>query len=109
MRSSVHDVLPVHIRRSLKKFGSDIGIARRKRRLTVGMMAERLAVSTSTYLRVEKGSPTVSIGIYAMALFALGLEGFGHLVDSKNDEVGLALDTENLPKRVRVKKGIRGL
>jgi DNA-binding XRE family transcriptional regulator len=37
------------------------------------MMAERVGVSKGTYLRVEKGDPTVSLGAYAMALFVLGL------------------------------------
>lgn len=105
MRSSVHDVLPPSIRRSLTKFGSDIAVARRKRKLTVAMMAERLAVSKGTYLRVEKGNPSVSLGVYAMALFALGLHGaFGDLVDQKRDDQGLLLDEQRLPQRIRIKK-----
>ena len=105
MRSSVHDVLPTQVRRSLTKFGGDIAVARRKRKLTVAMMAERLGVSQGTYLRVEKGNPSVSLGIYAMALFALGLgNAFEELVDPKRDEQGLLLDEQRLPKRVRIKK-----
>ncbi|MGK5084683.1 hypothetical protein WDW37_15420 [Bdellovibrionota bacterium FG-1] len=105
MRSSVHDVIPANVRRSLTKFGADIGIARRKRRLTVAMMAERIGVSMNTYIRVEKGNPTVSLGIYAMALFALGLGAvFGDMIESKNDDQGLLLDEQRLPQRVRVKK-----
>jgi transcriptional regulator with XRE-family HTH domain len=57
-------------------------MARRKRNLTVAMMAERLGVAKSTYLRVEKGDPTVSMGTYAMALFVLGFgDALGDLVD----------------------------
>ncbi len=37
--SAIHDVLPARVRRSLSKFGHDLAIARRKRQLTVGMMA----------------------------------------------------------------------
>jgi hypothetical protein len=55
--------------------------------------------------RVEKGDPTVSVGAYAMTLFILGLsEALADLADLRNDDVGLLLDTERLPKRVRVKK-----
>ncbi len=69
------------------------------------MMSERLAVAKSTYLRVEKGDPTVSMGTYAMALFVLGVgEAFAKIVDPRNDEQGLLLDQERLPKRIRVKK-----
>ncbi len=60
------------VRRSLSKVGSDLALARRKRRLTTAMMSERLAVAKSTYARVEKGDPTVSMGVYAMTLFVLG-------------------------------------
>ncbi|MBF0208673.1 MAG: hypothetical protein HQK53_17525 [Oligoflexia bacterium] len=106
MRSSVHDILPPSVRKSLKKLGTDIAIARRKRKLTCSMMAERIGVSEGTYLRVEEGNPTVSLGIYAMVLFVLGFGNIlGDIIDSRNDEQGLILDEERLPKRVRVKKG----
>src|SRR3954467_2268474 len=105
MRSAVLDVLPPAVRRSLAKLGRDIALARRKRRLTTSMMSERLTVSKSTYARVEKGDPTVSLGIYAMTLFTLGSGGaFGDLLDPGKDEQGLLLDTERLPRRVRAKK-----
>lgn len=105
MRSSVLDLLPARVRRSLRKLGTDLALARRKRRLTVAMMSERLGFSKSTYVRVEKGDPTVSMGTYAMALFVLG---FGDVlfnsVDASRDDQGLLLDAERLPKRIRAKK-----
>jgi DNA-binding XRE family transcriptional regulator len=105
MRSTVSDTLPPKVRRSLMKFGADIALARKKRNLTSGMMAERLGVAKSTYLRIEKGDPTVSMGAYAMALFVLGIgEPLGGLVDPAGDDQGLLLDVDRLPKRVRVKK-----
>ena len=105
MRSAVVDVLPPQVRRSLAKLGEDIALARRKRRLTSRMMAERLAISRSTYARVEKGDPKVSLGIYAMALFALGFgDALGAVIDPGRDEHGLLLEAERLPRRVRVKK-----
>lgn len=110
MRSAVLDVLPPAVKRSLAKLGGDIAFARRKRRLTTRMMGERLAVSKSTYARVEKGDPTVSLGIYAMALFVLGFgDALGSLADPGKDEQGLLLDAERLPKRVHVKKEPRPL
>lgn len=101
MRSAVNDILPSHVRRSLVKFGADLSIARRKRRLTVAMMCERLGVSKSTWQRMEKGDPTVAMGAYAQALFVLGFgTPFAELVDQRNDEQGLLLEVERLPKRV---------
>jgi transcriptional regulator with XRE-family HTH domain len=105
MRSAIHDVLPAGLRRSLSKFGHDLGVARRKRHLTMGMMAERTGLAKSTYARLEKGDPAVAMGAYAMALFVLGFgEAFRDLVDARRDEGGLLLDEERLPKRVRMKK-----
>src|SRR3989442_12831027 len=105
MRSTVYDILPAKVRRSLAKFGSDLAVARRKRRLTVAMMAERIGVAKGTYLRVEKGDPTVSIAVYSMALFVLGFgDVLADLVDPRRDDQGLLLDTQRLPKRIRVKK-----
>jgi transcriptional regulator with XRE-family HTH domain len=105
MRSAIHDVLPSGVRRSLSKFGRDLGVARRKRHFTMAMMAERTGLARSTYARIEKGDPAVAMGAYAMTLFVLGFgEALGDLTDARRDEVGLLLDEERLPKRVRVKK-----
>ena len=105
MRSSVYEILPPAIRRSLVKFGGDLSLARRKRQLTVAMMAERLGVSKATYTRIEKGDPSVAMGAYAQALFVLGFGAvFGDLIDQRKDEQGLLLDLDRLPKRVRVAK-----
>lgn len=110
MRSALFDSMPPRVRRALAKLGRDISLARRKRTLTAAMMAERLGVARSTYLRLEKGDPTVAMGAYAMALFVLGLgEAIGNLVDPSQDEQGLLLDEERVPKRVRTKKAPRPL
>ena len=103
--SSPSNVMPLRLRRALSKLGADLAIARRKRKLTVEMMAERIGIAKATYQRVEKGDPTVSMGAYAMALFVLGLaKDLGDLADARSDDTGLLLDVEHLPKRVRVKK-----
>jgi DNA-binding XRE family transcriptional regulator len=105
MRSAIEDVLPAKLRRGLKKFGEDIGVARRKRRLTVAMMAERVGVAESTYLRAEKGDPKVALGVYAMVLFVLGFgDAIADLIDVRKDDQGLLLDIERVPKRIRTRK-----
>ena len=110
MRSNVLLRLPSAVRRSLVKMGRDMSVARRKRRLTQAMMAERIGVAEATYLRIERGDPTVGIAAYAMAFFVLGLgTPLGDLVDVARDDIGLLLDSERLPTRVRVRKIPRGL
>lgn len=104
MKSAFNDILPPRLRRSLTKLGSDLATARRKRRLTADMIAMRVGVARTTYLKVEKGDPTVSMGVYAMALFVLGFpEAMADIADVRHDDTGLLLDAERLPKRVRPK------
>jgi len=104
MRSDVTTIMPATVRRSLLHFGADLSLARRKRRLTGQMMAERIGVSKATYQKMEKGDARTALGAYAMALFVLGFgEIFDDLIDQRNDETGLLLDAERVPKRVRIK------
>jgi transcriptional regulator with XRE-family HTH domain len=91
-------------RKALRKLGADLRDARRRRRLTMAIVAQRAFTSRSTLQRVEAGDPAVSIGIYAAVLLALGLlEGLGALADPSADGVGQALADEALPKRVRMR------
>lgn len=105
MRSTVTDTLPPKVKRALHKLGGDVRIARTKRGLTTIMMAERLGVAKSTYFKIEKGDPSVSMGAYAMTFFVLGFDAaLGEILDVRRDEQGLILDVERLPQRVRTPK-----
>jgi hypothetical protein len=65
-------------------------------------MAERVFITRMTLLKVERGDPGVSLGIYATVLFVLGLTNrVADLADVRADETGLALEEERLPKRIR--------
>lgn len=102
MRSNVTDILPAKVRRSLRKLGGDLAIARKKRRLTIAMMTERIGVAKATYARMERGDPRVALGAYAMAIFVLGFdERFGAVADHATDEIGMIAEAARLPRRVR--------
>jgi len=104
MRARSLDILPRLVRQSLRKLGADIATARRKRRLTMAMMTERVGVSKQTYQRIERGDPSVGLGAYAMTLFVLGLGApLEQIADAGRDDTGLLLEAERLPKRVRRK------
>lgn len=64
--------LPIPAIRALRKLGHDISDARRRRRITVQLMAERAGVSKATIGKIEKGDPTTSMGGYSAVLFVLG-------------------------------------
>ncbi len=94
--------LPFGVRRALRKLGMDVSAARRRRRIPVALMAERAFISRTTLARVEKGDAGVSMGIYASVLFVLGMaDRLGDVADAARDPVGLALEEERLPRRIR--------
>ena len=98
-------ILPIPVRRALRKLGSDIRDARLRRRIPVAVAAERASISRSTLNRVEKGDPNVALGIYATVLFVLGLvDRIAGVADARNDAIGLQLEEERLPKRIRTPK-----
>lgn len=101
--------LPLAVQRALRKLGADISIARRRRRLSVVTVAERAFVGRNTITRVEHGDPGVSLGIYASVLFVLGLaDRLKDVVDPATDAVGISMDAERLPQRVRTPKAAGG-
>jgi len=84
----------------LKKLGEDIRDARLRRKLPMGLVAERAATSRPTVSRIEKGDPSVSIGIVAAVLQALNLlERLADVADATHDDVGQNISREALPKR----------
>ena len=96
---------PAAVRRVLRKLGADIRDARRRRRLSMAVVAERAFTSRSTLQRIEAGDANVGIGIYAAALQALGLlDGLEGIADISHDTTGQALVSAALPKRVRIKR-----
>jgi transcriptional regulator with XRE-family HTH domain len=96
---------PAAVRRALRKLGADIRDARRRRRLPMAVVAERAFTSRSTLQRVEAGETSVSVGIYAGVLQALGLlHGLSQIADIGNDPVGQVLASAELPRHVHLKR-----
>ena len=100
--------MPLPVKRALSKLGVDIKSARLRRRITTTLMAERAFIARSTLQKVEQGDPGVSLGVYATVLFILGLsDRIADLADVGTDSVGLQLEEERLPQRVRASHGRR--
>jgi len=58
----------------LKELGYNIKLARLRRKLSTAQVAQRANISRVTLWQIEKGSPSVAIGMYFQVLFVLGLE-----------------------------------
>ncbi len=94
---------PIPVTRALRKLGHDIRDARRRRRIPSAILAERASMSRTTLSKVEKGDPGVSLGNYATVLFALGMaDRLADVADPRSDTVGLQLEEERLPERIRL-------
>jgi len=101
--SKLH-TLPIPVQRALRKLGQDIASARRRRRIPTQLMAERASISRSTLVKIEKGVAGVSLGNYAVVLFVLGMiDRLSELADIIYDSLGLELEEDQLPKRIRLK------
>lgn len=109
MKSQATSTLPRAARQALIKLGGDIAVARKKRGISTVSMAERAFISRGTLYKVEKGDPSVSMGIYATVLSILGLvEGVGDVADRRADTLGLDIDEDRLPKKIQPRNRKRG-
>jgi DNA-binding XRE family transcriptional regulator len=88
---------------ALVRLGERISQARRARMLTQADLAAKSGVSLTTMGAIESGSPTVQIGFYLSALFALdALAGVESVAAAASDEVALSrLSEDLLPRRIR--------
>jgi transcriptional regulator with XRE-family HTH domain len=107
MNKNTH--LPIPAQKALRKLGKDISDARRRRRITMELMAERAGFSRITLSKIEKGDASVSMGAYASALFVIGIVNhLAQVADATHDIVGRELEEENLPKRIRTPQRRKG-
>jgi len=92
------------VAKALQKLGSDICDARRRRGITMELLAERAGINIITLSKIEKGNAGTSIGGYASVLFSLGMmDRFQDTADASHDLTGIMLANEQLPQRVRSK------
>lgn len=90
--------------RILEQMGEQIKIARLRRKLSTELVAERAGISRATLWSIEKGSPSVSIGMYAAVLHALNGMDKDLLLVAKDDEFGRKLQDLGLVTRKRAPK-----
>ena len=102
-KSTMGTKLPRKLEQKMQVVGEQIKLARLRRNLSVTQVAERATCSPLTVSRIEKGVPTVAIGIYLRVLYALQLDE-DILYLAKDDELGRTLQDLNLPQRERASK-----
>ena len=88
----------------LEQMGEQIKLARLRRKISTELVAERAGISRTTLWAVEKGSPSVAIGIYAAVLHALNDMDKDLLLVAKDDELGRKLQDLDLVVKKRAPK-----
>jgi hypothetical protein len=91
--------LPNPVSIHLSKLGENLKIARRRRKESLALWAERMQVSVPTVRKMEIGDPCVSIATYATALWLIGRVNFlSAIADPSTDEVALMMELRGLKK-----------
>ncbi len=102
-KNTMGNRLPRKLEDDMKIVGEQIRLARLRRNLSIAQVADRATCSPLTISRIERGTPTVAIGIYLRALYALQLEE-DILWLAKEDKLGKALQDLTLKARKRASK-----
>jgi transcriptional regulator with XRE-family HTH domain len=94
--------LPASVTEELTALGRNLGIARRRRRISRREMAQRMMVNPKTVDRMETGDPKLGVGILATALWVLGVDHrLGGLLTPETDKTGIQEEIRNLPHVIR--------
>ena len=102
-KTTMGNKLPRKLDQKMQTVGEQIKLARLRRNFSVVQVAERATCSPLTVSRIEKGAPTVAIGIYLRVLYALQLDD-DILLLAQKDEMGRALQDLALKHRERSKQ-----
>lgn len=68
-------MLPPQVAAHLRALGEDLALARKRRAESRQLWATRLGVTEPTVMRLERGDPSVSMAVYATALWQIGRAG----------------------------------
>jgi transcriptional regulator with XRE-family HTH domain len=89
--------------RLLSELGERLRLARKRRKLSNAVVAQRAGISRTTLYKVEAGDPGATLGSYVRVLAVLGLESDFNTL-AADDKVGrklqdLALEPQLTPRR----------
>lgn len=105
-------ILLPQIKRLLTNVGENIKLARLRRKLSAELVCERAGISRPTLRSLERGDPSVSLGVFLSVLTSLGLAQDLAAV-ARDDELGRKLEDANLqvkqraPRRQKAKVTIK--
>ncbi len=88
--------LTLQAEEELKAMGRNIKIARKRRRIGVYELADRIGVNPRVISKIEKGDPTVSLGALIQVLDLLGmLKGLNAFLAPERDYQAARMEARN--------------
>ncbi|MDO4500863.1 MAG: helix-turn-helix transcriptional regulator [Erysipelotrichaceae bacterium] len=103
MRKAEYNILP-DTKQILATMGEQIKLARLRRKLSTDLVCERAGISRATLWKIEKGDPSVAMGMYAAVLHALNKMDKDLLLVAKDDVLDRTLMDLDLKVRKRAPK-----
>jgi hypothetical protein len=105
--SSALASLPSSSTKALQDLAADLALARLRRKESLKNWALRMGVSVPTLMRMEKGDPSVGMGVYLTALWLIGRhKALAELANPKEDLAALELDIRQAQARYATKKNL---
>lgn len=96
--------LPEDVEAALARLGENLRIARERRGESLRVWALRMEVSVPTLQRLERGDPTVGMGIYATAIWLAGqIEALGDVAMPAADEQALEMELLRARRRRKLR------
>ena len=103
--SNAISFLPPEAGAALASIGESLAIARVRRNESQRTWARRIGISVPTLIKMERGDPSVSMGVYATALWMIGLSGaLGELAKPEKDLRALDADVRKISNTLSARK-----
>lgn len=98
--------LPLSVTDLIQRIGRDLRTTRLRRGMSQEDLAKRMFVSRQTLQRIERGDPSVSIGVILSCAFCLDrLDELKDILSTQNDKFGIILENQKRAIQRRVHKG----
>jgi len=97
-------ILSPAMQERIRRIGNNLQLARKRRQKSVKQAAEMIGTSESSVRRMESGDPSVKIATFLAAVEVYQLDNSLRFAEPEDDVIGLTLDKQRLPQRVRRKK-----
>ncbi len=99
----------VQTKQAIRLLGAEVKLARKQRKWSESELAERVGITRYTIQKIEKGDPSVSIGLAFEAAIVVGLDLFEGEASRLDQRGELAIIHGALLPQTRKRKSTKGV